>query len=361
MKLSQVTNQLESIAPPQYAEQWDNVGLLVGEPEQEVTRALLCIDYTDAVAEEAKGGSVDMVIAYHPPIFKPISRVTGLVLDAARRGVAIYSPHTALDVADGGTNDVLADVLELVDRQPLKVAEPKATERKLVTFVPEEHADAVARALFQAGAGWIGNYSCCSFRTPGTGTFFAEKGASPSVGQPGRLERVPEIKIETVVPVHKMATAVAALRASHPYEEPAFDVVELAAAPVTRGLGRVGRLDQPIDRPEVIARIKRGLGIDRVLVAGPEDGMVHTAAVCAGSCGDLLDEAVQRRVDLFLTGEMRHHDALRASQAGITVVCALHSNSERVTLAKLAHRLAQACPEIPFALSREVRDPFSVR
>lgn len=360
MKLSDLTAHLESIAPTQYAEHWDNVGLLVGDPDQEVSNAMLCIDYTPAVAEEAKREGADLVIAYHPPIFKPIARVEGLVLDAAKRGVAIYSPHTALDVADGGTNDVLADILELVDRQPLKVPEPKATDLKLVTFVPEAHADAVARALFHAGAGWIGNYSCCSFRTEGTGTFLGEAGSSPKVGQAGKLERVAEIKIETIVPLRKLATVVAALRASHPYEEPAFDLVQLAAAPVTRGIGRVGRFDQPIDRPAAITRIKRGLGLDHLLVAGPMDGSVHSAAVCAGAC-DLLNEAIARKVDLFLTGEMRHHDALRAAQSGITVVCALHSNSERVTLSRLADRLTKLCPSIPFAVSQADRDPFAVR
>jgi len=362
MRLTDILDHLDQIAPPQYAEAWDNVGLLVGDHEQAITKAMLCIDYTDDVAEEAKRESCDFVIAYHPPIFKPMARITAssLIYDAIRRGVAIYSPHTALDVADGGTNDVLADLIGLVDRQPLKLPDAKATDATLVTFVPKEHVDAVARALFQAGAGRIGDYSSCSFRSEGTGTFFGKSGANPSVGQAGKLEHVDEIKLETVVPIRRLATVVAALRAAHPYEEPAMNVVQLIAPPVTRGLGRVGRLDQPVYRDVLLGRIKQAMGIDHVLVAGPTTGPVNSAAVCAGSCGDLLDEAIACKVDLYLTGEMRHHDALKAARAGVTVVCVLHSNSERITLSRLRDRLAQALPAVAWGLSQADRDPFQI-
>ncbi len=362
MRLADVIDHLDQIAPPQYAEAWDNVGLLVGDREQIVRKAILCIDYTDAVAEEAKREGCDFAIAYHPPIFKPLTRVTesSLIFDAIRRGVAIYSPHTALDVAEGGTNDALADVIGLVDRQPLKLPDPRAAEAKLVTFVPPQQVDTVAHAMFQAGAGRIGDYSSCSFRTLGVGTFFGEKGANPTVGQAGKLEQVDEIKLETIVPIRRLPTVVAALRASHPYEEPAFDVVQLIAPPAARGLGRIGRLDEPVYRDVLFGRIKHALGIDHILIAGPTNGPVHTAAVCAGSCGDLLDEAIARKVDLYLTGEMRHHDALKAARAGVTVACVLHSNSERITLSRLRDRLAQAMPAVSWGLSQADRDPFRV-
>ncbi len=362
MQLAALVDHLDQLAPPSYAEAWDNVGLLVGDREQAVSKVMLCIDYTPEVAEEAKREKADMVIAYHPPIFKPLKRVTGesVVFDAIRRGMAIYSPHTALDVAEGGTNDVLADILGLVDRQPLKLSDPSAKEAKLVTFVPKEHLDAVSRAIFHAGAGRIGDYSSCSFRTAGTGTFFGEEGTNPQAGRAGQLETVEEIKIETVVPVNKLATVVAALRASHPYEEPAFDIVQLIAPPTARGIGRVGRFDQAVYRDVLFGRIKQGLGIDHLLIAGPTQGPVNTAAVCAGSCGDLLDEAIARKVDVYLTGEMRHHDALKAASAGVTVVCTLHSNSERVTLHRLRDRLAAAFPGLPVEVAASDRDPFRV-
>lgn len=366
MLLATFLEQLEHLAPLSFAESWDNVGLLVGDPAQQVSLAMLCIDYTPSVANEAKEKRCDLIIAYHPPIFDAIKRVTasgstGLIFDAIRRGIAIYSPHTALDVADGGTNDMLADVLELRDRRPLRAGQPKAAEFKLVTFVPEDALEKVSNALFDAGAGRIGNYSSCSFRSEGTGTFFGEEGTNPTVGETGKLEEAKEIRIETVVPISKIDAIIRALKANHPYEEPAFDLQQLAAAPTGKGLGRIGKLPGEVTADMLINRIKRELKIDRVLVAGDATKLVRTAAVCAGACGDLLNEAIAAKVDLYLTGEMRHHDALKAANAGITVVCTLHSNSERTVLRHLADRLKQAAPAMEFLLSQMDRDPFEMQ
>lgn len=363
MQLRHVIDALEQIAPTRHAESWDNVGLLAGDPQQDVSRAILAIDYTDEVAAEREAVGCDLVIAYHPPIFSAIKRLTAgsLVFDAIRRGVAIYSPHTALDVAAGGTNDVLCDVLCVARRSPLKLSETKATQYKLVTFVPEEALERVSRALFEAGAGRIGNYSACSFRLKGTGTFFGEKGTNPAVGQSGKLEQAPEVRLETVVPTGKVGAVIEALRKSHPYEEPAFDLNQLAAAPEGIGIGRVGEFDAPVERPELLSRIKRGLELDHLLVAGPTEGAVQRVATCAGACGDLLDDAIAQDAGLYLTGEMRHHDAIKAARAGLTVVCTLHSNSERATLKRLKQRLADALPALTCHLSQRDRDPFQVR
>jgi dinuclear metal center YbgI/SA1388 family protein len=362
MKLVEIVNVLDRIAPPPTAESWDNVGLLVGNPGSDVTSAMLCIDYTPEVACEAAGQNCQLVIAYHPPIFKPLKNVLAgsTVFDAIRRGVAIYSPHTALDVADGGTNDVLADILKLVDRRPLKPSSPAAKEYKLVTFVPAIAVEKVSRALFDAGAGHIGKYSQCSFRSPGTGTFFGEEGTNPAVGQPGKLEQADEIRLETVVPISKIDAVIGALRLAHPYEEPAFDLNALAAPPTGMGLGRVGSLASPMSRQQVFATLKRELKIDHLLIAGPTEGDVTTAAVCAGACGDLLDDAIRAKVDLYVTGEMRHHDALKAASRNLTVVCTLHSNSERVTLARLRDRLLTELPGLAVHLSAKDRDPFAI-
>jgi dinuclear metal center YbgI/SA1388 family protein len=363
MHLVELVNAMEAIAPTRLAESWDNVGLLVGDPAQTLTRVLFAIDYTEAVAREAQSARCDAVIAYHPPIFTPLKRIdaSGLIHDAIRRGVAIYSPHTALDVADGGTNDVLCDVLGLTKREPLRLAAQAAAHYKLVTFVPAGHVERVCEALFAAGAGHIGRYSSCSFRTEGTGTFFGEAGSNPAVGQSGQLERAAEVRVETVVPIEKAVDVIRALRAAHPYEEPAFDLNQLALPPGSTGQGRVGWFDEPVERSTLIERIKQGLGIEHLLVAGPIEGTVRRAAVCAGACGDLLSDAIRAKTDLYLTGEMRHHDALRAAAAGVTVVCTLHSNSERITLARLKQRLEQKLPGVGFLLSQADRDPFAVR
>ncbi|MGD0460987.1 MAG: Nif3-like dinuclear metal center hexameric protein [Tepidisphaeraceae bacterium] len=366
MQLSTIITILEEIASPSLAESWDNVGLLTGDPNQDISGILLTIDYSAAVAEEARASKCDLVIAYHPPIFHPLKRLLAgsVVFDAIRRGVAIYSPHTALDVAEGGTNDMLADALGLTDRQPLRPGELKATQYKLVVFVPVEAVQRVSRALFDAGAGNIGNYASCSFRSPGTGTFFGREGARPAVGEAGRLEQVEEIRLETIVPIAGVNAVLAALRQSHPYEEPAFDLNVLAPAVggsiKLKGQGRIGSMP-PKARADLFDRIKRELGIDHLLIAGPTEGSVSRAAVCAGACGDLLDDAMKASAELYLTGEIRHHDAVKAAAGGMTVVCTLHSNSERAVLKRVKKRMEETAGMPPIRLAAVDRDPFSVR
>jgi len=360
MNLDQIINLLETFAPLTGAESWDNVGLLVGDATQDISRILLTIDYTSDVAEEATNSDCGLIIAYHPPIFQPLKRVlsSSLIFDAIRRGVAIYSPHTALDAADCGTNDMLADVLGLSDRTPLRLSPGKTTHYKLVFFVPAASADLVAQAVFAAGAGGIGDYDSCSFRSEGVGTFFGQAGTNPAIGQSGKLERVEEIRIETLVPIGKADAVVAALRASHPYEEPAFDLNMLAAE--SHGQGRIGNMPSTA-RSAVIERIKRELNLQHLLIAGPTEGSIRKAAACAGSCGDMLDDAIRAGAELYLTGEMRHHDALKAAAAGMMVVCTLHSNSERGVLALLKKRLEDTTGMPEIIISKMDRDPFSVR
>ncbi len=368
MTIGKLLETLESIAPTNLAEPWDNVGLLVGDLTQNITRVMLTIDYTPQVAGEAREQKCDCIIAYHPPIFDAVKRVTAtgatsLIHDAIRRGVAIYSPHTALDVADGGTNDVLADALSLINRRPLKLRESKPTHHKLVVFVPVDVVDRVADALFAVGAGIVGKgkYSRCSFRTPGTGTFFGEPGASPAVGQAGKLEHVDEIRLETIVPIDKIESALAAMKSAHPYEEVAYDLQLLAGDPTPVGIGRIGKLPGDATADMLVNMLKRALDINHVLIAGDPGRLIKRAAVCAGACGgDFLSEAIAQQADLYVTGEMRHHDALRAVRHNMTVICTLHSNSERATLKRLAERISAAHPELPVLQSRLDQDPFSV-
>jgi dinuclear metal center YbgI/SA1388 family protein len=361
MKLSALLDILEQIAPLKLAESWDNVGLLAGNPAANISRVMLTIDYTAEVARETKAAKCDLVIAYHPPIFEPLKRLNAgtPVFDAIAAGIALYSPHTALDVAEGGTNDMLADVVAMLDRAPLRINATPSTQYKLVTFVPPDHAEKVSNAIFRAGAGRIGNYTSCSFFSPGRGTFFGDSTTRPSVGRRGRLEIVNELRLETIVPISQIEPVIRALRAAHPYEEPAFDLIQLAAAPEGFGMGRIGAL-KPISRPHLFTRIKRGLGIKNLLIAGPTTGDVQCAAVCAGSCGNLLNDAIAAKADLLLTGEVRHHDALKAAAAGMTVVCALHSNSERPVLRRLKLKLEEQVPKLKVQISRSDRDPFMI-
>ncbi len=367
MTTQDLVDAMEAIAPTRYAESWDNVGLLAGDVRNPINRALLTIDYTAEVAEEAKQAGCDAVIAYHPPIFSALKRITGetapLLVDALSRGVAIYSPHTAWDVAEGGANDVLADAIGLAERRPLRVEEKTARWLKLVVFVPRENTDHVSDAMFNAGAGQIGNYSRCAFRSEGVGSFLPHEGAAPAVGKAGTLERVDETRLESIVPLAKVAEVVSAMRKAHPYEEPAFDLITLATPPEGRGIGRVGDLTEPASLAAIVQRVKSNLRLSNVLV-GPESagaaGAVRRVACCAGAGGGLLDDALNAGAEVFLTGEMRHHDVLRAASKGCCVICCLHSNSERASLAALGNKLQDKMPGLTIVQSQRDRDPLRI-
>lgn len=361
----EVCRVLDALAPPEQAEDWDNVGLLLGDPAGEVRRVLLCIDLTAEVLDEALTARAEMVLAYHPVIFKPVKRLTAssapVSYRALREGLAVYCPHTALDVADGGTNDVLADMLELQDRRPLEPGR-SAGRCKIVTFLPETDQEAVSRAAFDAGAGQIGEYDECSFTTRGLGSFRGSEHSRPTVGEPGRREAVEELRLEMIAPAGRVAGVCEAIRLTHSYEEPPIDVYPLEELPGPRGLGRVGRLARPVKLSTLLGRIRKGLGVPRLLVAGGEDPerMIGTVAVGAGACGSMWQAAADAGATLFLTGEMRHHDALAAAATGLCVVCAGHSNTERITLARLAERLAADLPELTATLATQDRDPFTI-
>ncbi len=368
MQLKTLLDALEEIAPVGGAEPWDNVGLLTGDPLQTISRVMLAIDYTAAVADEARNLNCDCIIAYHPPIFSALKRLVAdgagsLIHDAIRRGVAIYSPHTAWDTAADGTNDFLADCLRLTGVRPLRSIAASPQNLKLVTFIPAPSVEKVASALFDAGAGRIGSYTSCSFRSPGVGTFFGQPGTAPAVGSAGQLESQPEIRLETLVPIAKLNAVIEALRASHPYEEPAYDLLTLAPGPSDVGAGRIGELPDAIAAAAVIARLKDGLKLTTVLFAGDESRPIRRIAICAGAGGELLDTAIDVGADLFLTGELRHHDALKAQRRGVAVICTLHSNCERPTLMRLKTRLEQRLPPpgLPLILSQADRDPFLFR
>ena len=360
-KVRDLVEAMGQIAPLDAAEPWDNVGLIVGDASADVARVMLCIDLTPAVVEEAVRTGAQAVVAYHPPMFKDVRKLVAgePAFEAIRKGVAVYTPHTALDVAEGGTNDVLADALYLTERHPLRPGTSKE-QLKLSVFVPEDAVDRVADAIFDAGGGGIGDYTRCSFRTAGQGTFLPGDAASPAIGESGRIERVEEVRLETIVPRPCVAQVLAAMIEAHPYEEPAFDLLVREAPPTPVGLGRIGDFEEPVPRDVLLGRIRRELEVNHLLVAGPQDGDVRRVAVCAGSCGDLLDDAARQGAGLYLTGELKHHDALRAQRLGMTVVCVLHSNSERPALRRLRSRLGDLLEGVDVLLSETDFDPFQI-
>ncbi|MHC4827290.1 MAG: Nif3-like dinuclear metal center hexameric protein, partial [Planctomycetota bacterium] len=249
MQISRVIEVLESIAPPEYAAEWDNVGLLIGSAEWDAASLMLTVDLTRSVLREALNAGTRMVVAYHPPIFEPLPRLTEataaqrIALEAAREGVAVYSPHTAMDAAPGGINDWIAEGLGSGDVRALEPQPtlPSSEQCKLVTFCPADAADRLRSALATGGAGRIGRYELCSFEITGTGTFFAGEGTEPRVGRKGALERVEEVRLEMVCPEASLALAVTTLREFHPYEEPPIEIYRLQPRP-QRGVGEGRRV-----------------------------------------------------------------------------------------------------------------------
>jgi dinuclear metal center YbgI/SA1388 family protein len=353
--LSALVRVFEAIAPLDLAESWDNVGLLVDPrsegTELEIDRVLLTIDATRAVLREPSLGAGACLLAYHPPIFaalKRVDRMCSLVaVEALRRGFAVYSPHTALDAVAGGMNDWIAEAFGSASVTPIvphERAEPGA-ELKLVVFVPAENADTVRRALSDAGAGVIGDYSQCSFNLRGEGTFLGGATANPTVGHAGRFERVEEIRLEMVCPKRALPRVAAALVEHHPYEEPAWDVYPLAPKPrLGAGVGRIVTLAEPAPLGDVLVRVKRHLGLEQLRVAASEaherGAPIRRVALCAGSGGSVFERT--SGVDLYLTGEMRHHDVLAKLSQGASVILCEHSSSERGYLPRLRERLLAA-------------------
>lgn len=366
MRLEHVLELLRGLAPESLAEPWDRVGLQVGDPTWPVRRAMLCIDLTDAVLAEAQLQRVDLVVAYHPPIFHPLSALTAgdpkqrLILAAARARLAIYSPHTALDAAPEGVNDWLCAAVGAGEATAIRPARSGGgCDLKLVTFVPPEAVAPVRDAMAVAGAGRIGAYERCSFGLDGEGTFHGGRGTSPAVGRRGRLETVAERRLEMACPVGALDRVVAALRAVHPYEEPAFDIYRLEPPPDASraGQGRRVTLARAVPLATLARRVRRHLGGVKLDVAAPpKSRQVRTVGLCAGAGGSLLSEA--GAVDAFITGEMRHHDVLAASQAGTAVLLAGHTQTERPYLRVYRERLRRAGGrDVAWLLSRRDRPP----
>ena len=308
------------------------------------------------VFEEAEEGGADFLLFHHPLIFDPLRSVdTGsypgdLVSRAIRQGLAVYAAHTSYDAAPGGVSVALAEALGL--RGTFEVVSPRGSLRKLVIFVPEENADAVADAVAREGAGVIGEYTRCTFRTPGTGTFLPGEATNPYLGQKGRLERVEEIRLETVVPAHAERRAVAAVVAAHPYEEVAFDIYPIEGHPEGCGYGRVGTLPRPMTPDELREHAASALGFPASLVADPEPGRrVERVAVLGGSGGSFIPEAAASGAQAYVTGDLDYHDALLANSLGLTAVDAGHAATELPSLRPFANRLAELV-DVPVEVSR---------
>lgn len=359
---------LEDIAPISLAENWDNVGLLVGDPQAGVEGVLVALDLTQDVIEEAIDRQCNFILLHHPPIFQPLKRLTAsnpetkLILTAVKNGLNLYAAHTNLDKALGGVNDRLAQVLNLNNIEILS-AKVKEQHYKLVVFVPETHEKEVRQAMGDAGAGFIGNYSHCTFRAKGTGTFLPQSGADPFLGEVGQMEEVAEFRLETIVPDHILGKVLEAMMEAHPYEEVAYDLYPLANAGTPRGgLGRIGNLTEPLPPEDFVAFVKEQLSMSSVRVVPGKHELIRRVAVCGGSGGRLIREAARKGAQAFITGDVDYHEGQLAESLGLMLVDAGHGTTEKVVLPFLVEQLNELINkhnlEIPLNLSAVNTDPW---
>jgi dinuclear metal center YbgI/SA1388 family protein len=367
--LADFESAMERLAPPHLAEEWDNVGLMSGQRSARVKKVLLAIDLTPRVRDEALRLGADVVLVYHPPIFKPVKHMrcdgadpASLVMALAIRGIWTYTPHTALDTVDGGTNDVLARLVGSTVTGSFSHYPSPGEYLKLVTFVPEHDVEAVADAVFEAGAGHVGQkakYTRCSFRHPGTGTFQGDDSTNPAVGTAGVFEKVPEVRLETILPAALAGAVIAALKRAHPYEEPAFDLLKMQTPPENVGLGRYADLPQAEKLGDFAQRCKALLKLGAVGIVGEPGRKIQRLALVAGAAGMLVLERAKKPYDCVLTGELKHHEMLAYQAAGKYAVLLGHSASERPVLAEVARRLREELPSVKVQVSRADRDPVA--
>ncbi len=366
-KCSEIIAIMETLAPPELAAEWDNIGLMLGSPAAEVRRILVCLDVNLIVAEEAAARGANLIISHHPLFFHPVKHLCfdeaqgELVRRLVQNNIMVYSAHTNLDSADLGVSYHLAARLELED---IQVLAPTNREKyfKLVTFVPEDHEKVVREALTRAGAGWTGNYSDCTFRVAGTGTFRPLAGTSPYIGQEEKLAEVKEYRLETIFPTARLKEVLQALFKSHPYEEVAYDVYPLANEGPARGIGRIGALPRPVSLEELALQVKETLGAARVNVAGERERKVRKAAVCGGAGSDVMAVARAGGADVLVTGDLKFHEAQAAAAMDLAVIDAGHFATERIIVPALVTYLQEQLQEreVMVLASQKEQEPWHV-
>jgi dinuclear metal center YbgI/SA1388 family protein len=366
-RIQDLVGLVHALYPPALAEEWDNVGLQVGDPAAGLSRALVCLDPSEKALEAALAAGAQALVAHHPLILRPLRSLTPgdetgrVALRALREGVAVIAAHTNLDRAQGGLNDWLAARLGVLDARPLAAG---GELLKLVVFVPAGYEGEVADALFAAGAGQVGRYGRCSFRTGGTGTFCPGPGTTPFLGQEGESASAAEVRLETVLPREAAGRVVEKMLKTHPYEEVAYDLIPLANRRSDVGLGRIGRLERPVALAEFAKRVKSVLGAPFLRLVGDPMRPVVKIAVCGGSGASLIAEAARQGADLLVTGDVKYHEARSAESQQVALIDAGHFATERLMVTGLAAALRREAARrglpIEFTEMEGEADPFRV-
>ncbi|WKA56348.1 Nif3-like dinuclear metal center hexameric protein [Planococcus shixiaomingii] len=362
----QIIEEFEKWSPKYLAMEDDPIGLHVGTLNKKIERVLVTLDVNEKVVDEAIAKGAGLIIAHHPPIFRPLKSLQTdfpqgrLMEKLIKNDIAVYAAHTNLDVAAGGVNDLLADALGLMDTKVL-VPTYEAELVKIAVFVPESHEEKVREALGKAGAGSIGDYEYCSYTLSGTGRFRPTADADPYIGEPGKMETTAESKIEVVIRKTEKDRAIKAMIAAHPYEEVAYDVFTLENKEVAMGLGRVGTLEIEMSLADFVDQVKERLDVPAARVVGPLDKPVKKVAVLGGDGNKYIQAAKRSGADVYVTGDLYFHVAQDAEAMGLAVVDPGH-HVEKVMIQGVVDRMAkQGDWQCEFLASEVDTEPFQFR
>lgn len=353
MKIRNVVQYLESVAPPSLQESYDNAGLLTGDPDWECTGLICTLDTLEAVVDEAVENGCNLIVSHHPVIFKGLKKINGknyverTMIKAIKNDIAIYAVHTNLDNIADGVNRRIADKLLLVNQKILLPKEDMLI--KLFTFAPSEQAEKVRSAMFEAGAGFIGNYSQCSFNALGTGTYKPMQGSDPYAGEVGKRHEEPETKIEVIFPKHLTGKIVSALIEAHPYEEVAYDLVPLLNKFDGVGSGIIGDLERPVAELDFLENLKKVFSLSVIRHSILLKRHIQKVAVCGGSGSFLIQEAIRQKADIFISADIKYHDFFDADSK-LVIADIGHGESEHFTIELLYDILKAKFPN--FAIQK---------
>ena len=362
MKASEVIEFLEGLAPLSLQEGYDNSGLIVGDSATEVTGIMVSLDCTEDVIEDAISQGCNLIVSHHPIVFGGLKKFNGknyverTVIKAIKNDVLLYAIHTNLDNVFDGVNLKICEKIGLKNTRIL--SRKKGLLKKVVTYVPHEHAKKVRSSMCNAGAGGIGNYDQCTFNTPGIGTFRGNEKTNPFVGKKGEIHSENEIRIEVIVPDYQLKNVLNAMRMAHPYEEVAFDIFSMDNVWKEGGSGMIGDLPEEMDALEFLKSLKETMNTDCVRYTLPHREKVKRVAVCGGSGSFLLPNALAEKADIFITGDFKYHQFFDAENS-IIIADIGHYESEQFTTELLAEKLAKNFPTFVPRLTRVKTNPIN--
>lgn len=361
LKIKDIISCLEEIAPLRLQESYDNSGLIIGSPEMETKSALVTVDVTEEVVDEAIQNKINLIITHHPIVFSGLKKITGknhvekVLLKAIKNDIAIYAAHTNIDSVSGGVNTKICEKLNLQGCKILRPAE--GLLKKLVTFIPEEHAESVREAVFNAGAGNAGNYDYCGYNTTGTGSFRGNENTNPFVGEQHKIHYGKEIRFETIFPVYKQEKILQALYNSHPYEEIAYDIYKLDNQFDKAGMGMIGHFQTEKTEKEFLQQLKDTFHTGTIRHTRLRNKPVKHIAVCGGAGSSLLNDAILAKADFFVTGDFKYHQFFDAENK-IVIADIGHYESEKFIKELFYELLAKKFPTFAIRLSEVNTNPI---